>query len=72
MNPFEDENATYVVVINAENQYSLWPSFARIPEGWDATFGEAGRQECLEFIEKSWSDMRPQSLIDLMAAQDQQ
>jgi len=65
-NPFEDEDAQYLVLVNAEGQHSLWPTFVEIPEGWDKVFGEADRQACLEFIEKSWVDMRPKSLIDAM------
>jgi MbtH protein len=66
MNPFEDPDASYLVLINAEGQHSLWPAFADIPEGWSSIFGEAGHQECLDFIEKSWRDMRPRSLIKAM------
>jgi MbtH protein len=65
-NPFEDPTANYLVLVNAEGQHSLWPTFAEVPDGWDVAFGEAGRQECLDFIEKSWTDMRPKSLIAAM------
>jgi uncharacterized protein YbdZ (MbtH family) len=64
--PFEDPNANYFVLVNEEGQHSLWPAFAEVPGGWDVAFGEAGRQECLDFIEKSWVDMRPNSLIAAM------
>jgi MbtH protein len=65
-NPFEDMDAQYLVLINEEGQHSLWPIFAEVPEGWEVIFGEAQRQECLDFIEKSWTDMRPNSLIAAM------
>ena len=65
-NPFEDPDAKYFVLINDEGQHSLWPIFADVPEGWQVIFGEDGRQECLDFIEKSWTDMRPKSLIKAM------
>jgi MbtH protein len=65
-NPFEDPDASYFVLINDEGQHSLWPVFADVPEGWQVIFGEAGRTECLDFIEKSWTDMRPKSLIKAM------
>jgi MbtH protein len=65
-NPFEDPDASYFVVVNDEGQHSLWPVFADVPDGWRVTFGEAGRQECLGFIEESWRDMRPKSLIEAM------
>jgi MbtH protein len=65
-NPFEDEDAKYLVLINDEGQHSLWPVFADVPDGWEIIFGEDGRQECLDFIEKNWTDMRPKSLIKAM------
>jgi MbtH protein len=58
----------YLVLINDEGQHSLWPVFADVPDGWETIFGEAGRQDCLDFIEKNWTDMRPNSLIKVMAA----
>jgi MbtH protein len=67
-NPFEDPDAKYLVLINEEGQYSLWPVFADVPDGWEVVFGEDGRQECLDFIEKNWTDMRPKSLIKAMEA----
>lgn len=68
-NPFEDPDAEYLVLVNDEGQHSLWPVFIDAPDGWDLAFGKAGRQECLDYIEKSWTDMRPKSLIEAMAAQ---
>jgi MbtH protein len=65
-NPFEDPDAKYFVLINDEGQHSLWPIFADVPDGWEVIFGEDGRQECLDFIEKNWTDMRPRSLIRAM------
>lgn len=67
-NPFEDPDARYFVLINDEGQHSLWPVFADVPTGWEVIFGEDGRQECLDFIEKNWTDMRPKSLIKAMEA----
>jgi MbtH protein len=67
-NPFEDPDAMYLVLINDEGQHSLWPVFADVPDGWEVIFREAGRQECLDFIEKNWTDMRPKSLIKAMEA----
>lgn len=65
-NPFEDPDASYLVLANDENQHSLWPIFVDVPDGWTTVFGEAPRGECLEYIEKSWTDMRPKSLIEAM------
>ncbi len=49
-NPFDDENGTFFVLVNAEEQHSLWPTFAAVPAGWRIVFGESGqtsRQECV-------------------------
>lgn len=67
-NPFEDQDANYLVLKNEEGQFSLWPTFVDVPDGWELVFGEAARQACLDFIEKTWTDMRPKSLIDAMDA----
>jgi MbtH protein len=67
-NPFDDENGRFLVLVNDENQHSLWPSFAEVPAGWTVVKTEASRQECLDYVEASWTDMRPQSLIDAMSA----
>jgi MbtH protein len=65
-NPFEDQDAQYLVLVNHEDQYSLWPIFADIPAGWNKAHGPASRQSCLDYIETHWTDMRPRSLIDAM------
>ncbi|MFE0491031.1 MULTISPECIES: MbtH family protein [Streptomyces] len=65
-NPFEDEDAVYLVLRNEEGQYSLWPTFVDVPDGWEPVFGEAPRQACLDHIEENWTDMRPKSLVDAM------
>ena len=65
-NPFEDDKSEYVVVMNHEEQYSLWPAFKEIPAGWSATGKRGSRQECLDWIEEVWTDMRPLSLRKAM------
>ncbi|WP_145981524.1 MbtH family protein [Pseudonocardia sp. HH130629-09] len=66
MNPFEDENQTYLVLINDEGQYSLWPSFVEVPAGWTVVKGEDSRAACLDYINENWTDMRPRSLAEAM------
>ncbi|GAA4435764.1 MbtH family protein [Actinokineospora soli] len=61
-NPFEDPDGTFVVLVNAEGQHSLWPTFAPVPAGWTTTYGENTRDACLDHIEQTWTDMRPKSL----------
>jgi MbtH protein len=74
-NPFEDENGIYHVLINDEGQYSLWPNFIDVPDGWTIIRKSDSRAACLEFINRNWTDMRPNSLIKSMnesAASQQQ
>ncbi|ANW21624.1 MbtH family protein [Streptomyces clavuligerus] len=65
-NPFEDPDGVYTVLVNDENQHSLWPEFAEVPAGWHLAHGPGSRQSCLEYIETHWTDMRPASLIRAM------
>ena len=65
-NPFEDPDATYLVLVNDEGQHSLWPSFADVPAGWTVALAETDRQSCLDHINENWTDMRPKSLIEAM------
>jgi MbtH protein len=65
-NPFEDENGTYLVLVNGENQHSLWPVAIDVPAGWTTAFGPDTRQACLDHVEANWTDMRPKSLADAM------
>jgi MbtH protein len=58
----EDGSMTYEVVVNHEQQYSIWPDFKAIPDGWQ-TVGKAGSKEaCLTYIKATWADMRLLSL----------
>lgn len=60
-NPFEDPDAHYLVLVNDEGQYSLWPEFAAVPAGWTQV-KDGDRQTCLDFINEQWTDMRPKRL----------
>ncbi len=62
-NPFEDAEGTYLVLVNDEGQHSLWPAFVPIPDGWASVLVESSRQECLDYVEENWADMRPRSLV---------
>jgi MbtH protein len=65
---FDRENLTFEVVINQEEQYSIWPSYKALPDGW-MTVGVSGdKSTCLAYIDKTWTDMRPLSLRKSMAA----
>jgi uncharacterized protein YbdZ (MbtH family) len=63
MNREEKEDTTvYKVVLNHEEQYSIWPEYKENPLGWKDV-GKAGpKAECLAYIKEVWTDMRPLSL----------
>ncbi|MQY12849.1 Protein MbtH [Streptomyces sp. RB5] len=57
----ESETARYRVVVNDEQQYSLWPAGKEVPGGWRAVGPEGDRAACLTYIAEHWRDMRPLS-----------
>jgi MbtH protein len=57
-----DEARLYRVVINHEEQYSIWPTFRENPRGWSSVGKEGTKDECLAYIKEVWTDMRPASL----------
>jgi MbtH protein len=67
-NPFDRQDGTYLVLVNAEAQYSLWPQQAPVPAGWSVAYGPAGRDASLAYVEATWTDMRPASLARAMGA----
>lgn len=60
---FENDEQYFEVVVNHENQYSLWPKNWDIPAGWHATGVGGLKADCLRHIESVWTDPRPQSLV---------
>jgi MbtH protein len=65
-NPFEDEKGGFVVLVNEEGQYSLWPAHLDIPLGWKTKGPIGERKVCLDWIDENWTDMRPKSLARQM------
>ncbi|WP_037771948.1 MbtH family protein [Streptomyces sclerotialus] len=66
-----DESGTrYTVVINDEEQYSIWPAHREVPAGWRETGTAGSKQECLDHIDAVWTDMRPKSLRERMTAEE--
>jgi MbtH protein len=53
---------TYQVVVNDEEQYSIWPSARDLPAGWYTEGTEGTEDECIAHIDEVWTDMRPRSL----------
>ena len=73
MSQNEQEDTTiYQVVINEEEQYSIWPEYREIPYGWRGVGKSGLKQECLEYIKQVWTDMRPLSLRKSMEKAAQQ
>jgi MbtH protein len=58
----ELDNAEYDVVINAEEQYSIWSAARELPPGWSRVGKRGVKADCLAYIEENWTDMRPASL----------
>ncbi len=58
----------FIVVMNAEEQYSLWPAGRTLPGGWTATGFQGSEEDCLSHIQSVWTDIRPKSLRDRLAA----
>ncbi|MBZ8179541.1 MbtH family protein [Oscillatoria salina] len=68
MSTYEQENATiYKVVVNHEEQYSIWPVDRENPLGWKDAGKSGKKEECLSYIKEVWVDMRPLSLRQKMA-----
>jgi MbtH protein len=64
----ERESRIYKVVINHEEQYSIWPAGKENPLGWKEVGRTGTREQCLAYIKEVWTDMRPLSLRKSMAA----
>ena len=58
----DEDNTVYKVVINHEEQYSIWPADRENPAGWKDEGFKGAKKECLDHIEEVWTDMRPLSL----------
>jgi len=58
----QEDTTIYKVVVNHEEQYSIWPEYREIPPGWKEAGKTGTKQECLVFIERIWQDTRPMTL----------
>ncbi len=61
-NQDQEDTIQYTVVVNHEEQYSIWPVGREIPMGWQEAGKQGSKDECLAYIESVWTDMRPLSL----------
>lgn len=64
--PDRDEAQEYYVVINDEEQHSIWLTSREMPRGWRPIHGPAAKEACLAYIAEHWTDMRPKSLREAM------
>jgi len=71
-NPFDDENGTFLILVNEEGQYSLWPDFIDVPPGWEQVGPTGSKALCSAWVDENWTDMRPKSLIRQMEEDDRQ
>jgi len=61
-----EDQAIYKVVVNHEEQYSIWPADRENPFGWNDAGKSGTKRECLDYIKEVWTDMRPLSLREKM------
>ena len=62
MSGTDEDTTIYRVVMNHEEQYSIWPEWKEMPAGWRAVGTTGRKDECLAYIKEHWTDMRPLSL----------
>ena len=65
----DEDTTAYMVVVNHEEQYSIWPANRELPLGWQAEGFRGDKAACLAHIEDIWTDMRPRSLRERMDAE---
>ncbi|MFF3941698.1 MbtH family protein [Streptomyces phaeofaciens] len=65
-----DLDPSYLVVVNHEEQYSIWPAGQQTPAGWTPVGDAGAKDECLAYIREVWTDMRPKSLRTFMQDQE--
>lgn len=68
---WDSPDTRFLVVVNHEEQYSIWPDYKELPAGWRAVDQQGSKEECLAYIESVWTDMRPLSLRQALQAQGQ-
>jgi MbtH protein len=68
VDPFDEPNSPYVVLVNPEGQHCLWPGSADVPAGWTVAHGPGPRDGCMEYVNSHWTDLRPRSLAARLRA----
>lgn len=60
-NPFDNASSEFLVLVNHEEQHSLWPAYIDVPNGWDTAYGPHDRTSCLDYVSANWTDITPKS-----------
>lgn len=63
----DNESTEFLVLLNDQEQYSIWPSYRSIPAGWSEAGMKGNKQDCLQYINENWTDMRPKRLREALA-----
>lgn len=66
---FDRDDTNFRVLVNHEDQYSIWPDYKLVPGGWRDVGVAGSKADCLQYIESVWTDMRPRSLREFMQEQ---
>ena len=70
MHEGQEDDRIYSVVVNDEEQYSIWSADREPPAGWHETGKQGRKEECLAYISEVWTDMRPLSLRNQLDGAD--
>jgi MbtH protein len=57
-----DASLDFIVLINDEEQYSIWSGSVPVPAGWRVVHGPGGKQACLDYVDEVWTDLTPRSV----------
>lgn len=61
-NPFDDQNGTFLALVNDQDQHCIWPAFAEVPAGWTVVLDASTRDQALAHVAANWTDMRPRGV----------
>lgn len=56
---FDEQDKTYLILVNELNQHSIWPDALPIPDGWRVIHGPSERHMAVNFVDTHWTDLRP-------------
>jgi MbtH protein len=62
-----EEQDGFMVLLNDEGQYSIWPDQREIPTGWNKAGYSGSKEACISYVDEIWTDMRPKSLVEFLS-----